>query len=263
VTDLAAELPLLVLADLLGMPAEDRGLLFGWSNNLVGFDDPEFGGGDIDVFKRTFVEAFGYALASAGERRRRPGPDLVSRLVTAEVDGRRLTEAEFCHLWLLLVVAGNETTRHLLSGAVEEFVDRPGLVARMATPDVVPVAVEELLRWTTPIMQFRRTARTDTELDGQSIASGDKVVLYYLSANRDERVFPHADSVDLGRTPNPHVAFGVGPHFCLGAQLARVEAVIMLTTLLPHLRRLRRAGPTVRLASNFMNGIKTLPVRLD
>jgi cytochrome P450 len=260
VHDLAAELPLLVLADLLGIPRQDRGLLFRWSNNLVGFDDPDFGGGSVDAFKQTFVEAFAYALDVAAAKRQRPGDDLASLLVTSEVDGRRLNENEFCHFWILLVVAGNETTRHLISGSLELLADRPDLRGQLVTdPGLMPMAVEELLRWITPIMQFRRTTTREVELDGQLIPAGGKVILYYISANRDEAVFACPDQLDLGRVPNPHLAFGVGPHFCLGAQLARLEVSTILTLLCPHLPRLRRTGPTVRLESNFMNGLKSMP----
>ncbi|MFE3171572.1 cytochrome P450 [Amycolatopsis sp. NPDC059090] len=260
VADLAAELPLLVLADLLGMPRQDRGLLYRWSNNLVGFDDPEYGGGDIEAFQRTFFEAFAYAMEAARERKRRPGEDLVSRLVAADVDGRKLTEKEFCHLWLLLVVAGNETTRHLLSGTLELCADDPVLPHALRDGADPALAVEELLRWITPIMQFRRTATRDTELDGRRIAAGDKVVLYYISANRDERAFAGPDRFDPARPDVRHLAFGAGPHYCLGAHLARAEGVAFLRELAPHLPRLRRAGATVRLESNFMNGIKALPL---
>jgi len=249
-----------VLADLLGMPRQDRELLLRWSNNLVGFDDPEYGGGSVDVYQRTFVEAFGYASQLARARRRDPGEDLVSLLVNAELDGRRLTELEFCQTWILLVIAGNETTRHLLSGGLLALSQRPDQLARLvADPGLVSLAVEELARWVTPIMQFRRTAVTDSTLDGQPIAAGDKVVLYYVSANRDSDVFAEPDGLDVGRLPNPHLAFGIGPHFCLGARLARVEAAAMLSELRPHLPRLRLTGPPIRLESNFMNGIKSLP----
>jgi hypothetical protein len=262
VTELAAELPLLVLADLLGVPRQDRGLFLRWSNQLVGFDDPAFGGGDVKQFKAALAESFGYACQAARAKRRNPGEDVVSRLVTAELDGRRLTEREFCHLWLLLVVAGNETTRHLISGGLDLLADRPRLARRLAArPDLVTGAVEELLRWVTPIMQFRRTAMCDTVLDGQPVRAGDKVVLYYISANRDETVFPDPDRFDPARSPNPHLAFGAGPHFCLGSQLARVEATALFGALAGHLGRLRRAGPAVRLESHFMNGLRALPVR--
>jgi cytochrome P450/acyl-CoA synthetase (AMP-forming)/AMP-acid ligase II len=263
VADLAAELPLVVLADLLAMPQADRHLLFRWSNQLVGFDDPEYGGGDVEAYRRTFAEAFQYALAVAAERRANPGEDLVSLLATTEVDGRRLTDREFCHFWLLLVVAGNETTRHLLSGTILALGEHPDQRRRLAGgPDLIPTAVEELLRWVTPIMQFRRTAVRDTELAGQPIAAGDKVLLYYAAANRDPAVFPAPESLDLGRDPNPHLAFGIGPHFCLGANLARLEARAVLAALRPHLSMLELTGPPVRLESNFVNGLKALPISL-
>jgi cytochrome P450 len=262
VTDLAAELPLLVLTDLLGMPRADRHLLYRWSNHLVGFDDPEYGGGDVEAYRRTFVEAFQYALKLADERRTHPRDDLISLLANAEVDGVRLTDRQFCHFWLLLVVAGNETTRHLVANSILTLAGDP--VARRQVrdqPDILPTAVDELIRWITPIMQFRRTATRDTVLDGQPIAEGDKVVLYYVSANRDERVFRDPDRLDLRRTVNPHLSFGVGPHFCLGAHLAKLEATALLTALRPYLDRLRITGPAVRLESNFVNGLKSVPAR--
>ena len=262
VADLAAELPLLVLADLLGVPREDRALLLEWSNNLVGFDDPEFGGGSVEVYRKTFADAFKYALTLAGERRRHPREDLISLLANAEIDGRRLTEQEFCQTWILLVIAGNETTRHLVSGGLLALANWPSeRDALVADPGLVPSAVEEMLRWVTPIMQFRRTAVADTVLDGQPIAAGDKMVLYYISANRDERVFAEPDRLRLDRSPNPHLAFGVGPHYCLGARLAKTEAAALFGLLRPHLPRLAFTGPPVRLRSNFMNGIKSLPAR--
>jgi cytochrome P450 len=263
VTDLAAELPLLVLADLLGVPREDRALLLRWSNGLVGFDDPDYGGGSIDRYRQTFAEAFAYAEALAAHRRRHPSDDLVSKLVHSESGGQPLSRAEFCQLWLLLVIAGNETARHLISGALLALTQWPGELARLAAePALTPLAVDELLRWVTPIMQFRRTATADTELGGQAIRAGEKVVLYYISANRDEAVFPQAGQLELSRRPNPQLAFGVGPHYCLGSHLAQLEARILLDELRPHLTRLRVTGPVVRLTSSFMNGMKNLPMSL-
>lgn len=265
VADLATELPLLVLADLLGIPRGDRHLLYKWSNNLVGFDDPEYGGGDVDVFRGTFVEAFRYALDLADEKRRRPADDVLSRLLVSEIDGRRLTDREFCHFWILLVVAGNETTRNLISGGVHALLENPAERDRLVSePSLLGSAVEELLRFVTPIMLFRRTATRDVELDGQPIASGDKVALSYSSANRDERVFGATpDALDVARDPNPHLAFGVGPHFCLGAHLARLEVATLFEFLLPHMDRLVPTGPPARLESNFMNGIKSMPARFE
>ncbi len=263
VGDIAAELPLLVLADLLGIPAGDRPLLLKWSNQLVGFDDPEYGGGDIEAYRRTFVEAFSYALQVANDRRKNATGDLASLLATAEVDGRRLSDREFCHFWLLLIVAGNETTRHLLSNSLLALAQDDQQRMRLVSDSGgLSIAVEELLRWVSPILQFRRTARHDTQLAGQRIAAGDKVVLYFVAANRDPAVFDDPDRLDLGRQHNPHLSFGTGPHFCLGASLARLEAVELMRALLPYLRGLELTGPPVRLESNFVNGLKSLPVRL-
>lgn len=262
VRDLAADLPLLVLADLLGMPHADRQLMFDWSNNLVGFDDADFSAGRIEVYKQTFVDASNYAMGMAAERRKRPTDDLVSTLANGEFNGRRLTDAEFCHLWILLVVGGNESTRHFLSGGLQALFEWPAECARLArTPTLLPTAIEELLRWVSPIMQFRRTVSRPVEIEGQALAEGDKVALYYTSANRDERVFDEPDRLTLSRTPNPHLAFGIGPHFCLGARLSRLEASVLFEALRPHLEMLEPAGPAVRLRSNFMNGIKSMPVR--
>lgn len=261
VGDLAAELPLLVLTDLLGVPREDRALMFRWSNDLVGFDDTEYGGSNIERYQRAYVEAFQYARELAASSRRRRGEDLIGMLLETEIDGRRLSDGEFCSLWLLLVVGGNESTRHFLSGSLRALCEWPDQRRGLLESRDTMTAIEELLRWVTPIMQFRRTATRDVEIAGARITEGDKVVLYYSSANRDEQVFADPDRLDLDRSPNPHLAFGVGPHFCLGARLARAEAATMLDVLRPHLNRLELTGPIVRLASNFMNGIKSMPAR--
>jgi cytochrome P450 len=257
VADLASELPLLVLSDLLGVDPEDRHQLYRWSNHLVGFDDPEYGGGDIEVYRRTFGEAFAYALALAARRREAPTGDLISLLANAE-----LSDREFCNFWLLLVVAGNETTRHLISGSLQALVAFPEQRDALVS-GAVPMAsaVEELIRWVTPIMQFRRTAQQEVLLGGRRIRAGDKVVIYYTSANRDAAVFTDPDRLDLDRAPNPHLAFGVGPHFCLGAHLARLELATLLTALRPHLARFEQIGPAIRLESNFVNGVKSMPAR--
>ncbi len=260
VQDLAAELPLLVLTDLLGVPREDRSKMFEWSNNLVGFDDPEYGQGNVERYHRTYVEAFLYIRDLAEAKRRRPGDDLTSKLVAAEIDGRPLTDTEFCNLWLLLVVGGNESTRHFLSGSLLALCEWPEQRNRLIESDrLMRTAVEELLRWISPIMQFRRTVIRDVMLGGQHLKAGDKVVVYYIAANRDPEVFTNPEDLDLARTSNPHLAFGVGPHFCLGARLARVEAAALFEALRPHLHGLRVTGPAVRLESNFMNGIKSIP----
>jgi len=261
---IAAELPLRVLADFMGMPRSDTPLLHDWSNHLVGFDDPEYGGGSVLAFKRTVAEIFDYARRLAQEKRRRPGDDLLSFAVSSSLDGKTLSEAEIGHLCLLLVAAGEETSRHLLSGGLLALTEWPEEKERICRDRTLTAsAVEEMLRWVTPIMLFRRTAVHDVELEGQSIGAGDKVVLYYISANRDERVFPEPDRFCIARAPNPQIAFGVGSHFCLGAYFARHEALALFEALHPHLRGFQRVGPIDRLESNFMNGIKHMPAVLN
>ncbi len=261
VADVAAELPLLVLADLLGVPSQDRHLFFEWSNNLVGFDDPDIGGNDVTTFTRTIAEAFGYARGLANDRRRSPRDDFVSALVTGP---EPLDESAFCHAWLLMVVAGNETTRNAISGGMQAFVDHPEQWRRLQNdPGLTDSAVEEILRWVTPVVGFRRTPTCPVSIGDQQVERGDKVIVYYPSANRDEEVFDDAHIFDIGREHNPHVAFGgTGVHFCLGAHLARLELRIMFETLAARIDRVEPAGEPRRLRSNFINGIKAMPVRI-
>jgi cholest-4-en-3-one 26-monooxygenase len=186
----------------------------------------------------------------------------MSVLTGVEVDGERLSDLELELFFLLLSVAGNETTRNLMAGAMQAFFDHPDQWRRLqADRPLVPVAVEEMLRYVSPVMNFRRQATTDTVVSEQKIAAGDKVVFFHISANRDEAVFDAPDTFDIGRDPNPHIAFGGGgPHFCLGANLARLEVRVMLDHLLDRMPDLSPAGPAERLQSNFINGIKHLPV---
>ena len=261
VTTVAADLPLQVIAEMLGVPHADRHRVFDWSNRLIGFDDPEYQTSAADG-RLAAAEMWAYANALARERREQPRDDLVSVLMHAEVDGERLTEMEFDAFFLLLAVAGNETTRNLISGGMLALMEHPEERARLlAEPRLVPTAVEEMLRWVSPVLHFRRTATRDTELRGQRIRAGDKVVLFYPSANRDEAVFQDPDRFDVGRTPNEHLAFGIGEHFCLGASLARLEIRAMFEELLSRLPDMELAGPVDRLRSNFINGIKHMPVR--
>lgn len=264
VRDLAAEVPLLVIAELFGMPRADRHLLYDWSNRLIGFEDPDFGGGSVESFVSTFVETLGYIRGLAAKKRRDPGDDLISTLVQAQHEDGGLTEEEFHQLWILLMVAGNDTTRNLISGGIDALLDHPDQLQRLVRGEVaVAIAAEELLRWVTPIMVMRRTATIDTVLGGQAIAAGDKVVLYYTSANRDDEVFRSPDQLDLGRDPNPHLAFGFGAHVCLGAHLARLEAKHVFHELLPVLSHLRRPASAEHVRSSFMNGLKCLPLTYD
>ena len=261
VVEVAAELPLQVIVELLGVPLADCHKVFDWSNRLIGFDDPEFQT-STDDGKVAASELWAYANQLALERRQRPREDLVSVLMQAEVDGERLSEMEFDSFFLLLSVAGNETTRNLIAGGMLALIEHPTERARLlADPSLLPRAVEEMLRWVSPLIHFRRTATRDTELRGQAIRAGQKVVLFYPSVNRDETVFPEPERFDVGRTPNEHLAFGIGEHFCLGASLARLEIRVMFEELLGRLPDMELAGPVRRLRSNFINGIKHMPVR--
>lgn len=261
VTQIAAELPLQVIAEIVGVPQEDRHKLFEWSNRLIGFDDPEFQSSHEDG-KVAAMEVWMYASSLAEARVGKKGDDLVSVLINAEIDGERLSEPEFDAFFLLLAVAGNETTRNLISGGMLALIEHPEQRARLlADPSLIPSAVEEMLRWVTPVMYFRRTATRDTELRGQKIKEGDKVVMYYTSANRDEDVFANPDVFDIARAPNEHMAFGGGQHFCLGASLARLEIRIIFEELLRRLPDIELAGPVRRLQSNFINGYKTIPIK--
>jgi cholest-4-en-3-one 26-monooxygenase len=230
---------------------------------MIGFDDPEYQP-NADVSRIASMEMFMYANKLAEERRQRPrgDTDLVSVLMDGEVDGDKLSEVEFDSFFLLLTVAGNETTRNLISGGMLALLQNPDERARLLRdPTLLRTAVEEMLRWVSPVMYFRRTVTHDTELHGQPLRENDKVTLWYGSANRDEDVFPHADRFDVGRTPNEHLAFGLGHHFCLGANLARLEIQIMFEELLRRLPDMELDGRVERLRSNFINGIKRMPVR--
>lgn len=259
--DVAAEMPLLVLADVLGVPSEDRHLLYSWTNRLVGFDDPEYGG-DPQAFISAFGEMFAYARTKTAEKRATPGQDLWSVVVNAEVDGERLTEGDLDRFFQLLVIAGNDTTRNLIANTLVTLSEHPDQLARLrADLSLLPGVIEEVLRFSPSVIQFRRTATRDLELGGQAIAEQDKVVINYVSANRDEDVFDDADRFDITRDPNPHISFGDGTHFCLGANLARLQTRVLLTELFTRLPDIEAAGPPTRLQSSFMNGIKHLPAR--
>ncbi|MDQ1395372.1 MAG: hypothetical protein QOG64_631, partial [Acidimicrobiaceae bacterium] len=256
VTDIAAELPLQVVAELVGVPHEDRHLIFDWSNRMVGSQDPEYHVSPEASFEAS-MELYAYANRLAAQKRADPGEDILSVLLRAEVNGERLTELELDLFFLLLAVAGNETTRNLISHGMLALIENPAERAKLLDdPTKLPGAVEEMLRWGTPVMQFRRTATKGTVIADQPIAAGDKVVIYYMSANRDETVFDDPYRFDIERSPNEHVAFGGGgPHFCLGANLARMEIRVMFQEVLRRMPDMELAGPVERLCSNFINGI--------
>jgi cholest-4-en-3-one 26-monooxygenase len=262
VADLAAELPLQAIAEIMGVPHDERHRLFEWSNRMVGGDDPEYAR-SADEGSEATAELSVYVNELARRRRADPRDDIVTKLINAEIEGDRLSELEFDMFMLLLTVGGNETTRNTTSSGVLALLDHPDQMAvlRDDLDGGIDSAVEELLRWASPVYQFRRTATVDTEIRGQPIAGGDKVVEWYVSANRDEEVFEDPDHLDLSRTPNPQVAFGGGgPHFCLGASLARMELRLIFREIVERMPDLRVAGEPKILRSNMFGGITRLPI---
>jgi len=261
VTHVAAELPLQVIVEMIGVPLTDRQLVFDWSNKMLAYDDPEYQESP-ETPHIASAEMFMYSHELAMKRQAAPKDDLMSVLLEAEVDGEKLSVAEINTFFLLLSVAGNETTRNTISGGMLALIEHPEERARlMADRSLLDAAVEEIIRWVSPVMAFRRTATRDVVLAGREIREGDSVSLWYGSANRDETMFENPDRFDVGRTPNEPLGFGIGPHFCLGANLARLEIRIMFERLLERLPDIRLAGPVQRLRSNFINGIKHMPVR--
>jgi cholest-4-en-3-one 26-monooxygenase len=264
VVDVAAELPLEVIAELLGVPREDRFKLFEWSNRMIGSEDPEYRVSE-EHLREAQVEMYMYAQALAEKRRADPQDDIVTTLLAAEVDGDTLSELDFNLFFLLLSVAGNETTRNAIAHGMSAFLENPDQWDLLVSDPAAHIdgAVEEILRWATPVLFFRRNCTRDTELGGQTIRAGEKISLWYISANRDEAVFDEPFRFDITRDPNPHIAFGGGgPHFCLGAQLARLEIRVLFEELARRVPRLEGLGGPDRLRSNFIGGIKHLPVRL-
>ncbi len=260
VSEVAGELPSYVIAALLGIPLDDGRRLYVLTEKM--HSDPSVVPPEEQWAARE--EMLRYARDIAAAKRKQRGDDLASSLVDAEVDGERLTSEEFEYFFLLLVNAGGDTTRNLVAGGLEALFRSPDERRRLESDldRLLPTAVEEMLRYVSPVAYMRRTATRDVELGGKRIAAGDKVVMFYGSANRDEEVFADADRFDVGRTPNEHVAFGAGgPHFCLGAYVARVEIAAMLREVLTRMTDLEPAGPLERLGSIFIAGPKRMPVR--
>ncbi len=263
VTDVAAELPLQAIAEIMGVPEEDRHLLFDWSNRMVGADDPEYQSDDPDEAGTAAAELYMYAAGLGEARRADPRDDVVTRLINAEIDGDKLSQEEFELFCLLLAVAGNETTRNATAHGILALIDHPEQLQKLHDdPDrYIDGAVEEILRWSSPVMHFRRTAMRDLELRGKQIKAGDKVVLWHVSANRDEEVFEDPFRFDIERSPNDHIAFGGGgAHYCLGTNLARMELRLIFREVATRLEDIRLAGEVERLRSNFIGGIKHIPV---
>lgn len=263
VRDLAGTLPLLVIFEMLGVPVADRDQVVMWILRVMASDDPEYASTPEDIVE-IVRQRSAYAHALAAERRRSPRQDVLSLLMAAEVDGQQLTYDEFTTFFFLLLAAGSDTTRNLIANGLLTLLEYPDQRKRLAEdPLQIPGAIEEMLRLHPSGMHFRRTATRDTEIRGHRIAEGDKVVMWYVSANRDEDVFanPHAFLID--RRLNNHVSFGHGPHFCIGNALARMEARMVFEEIVRRLPNLALDGPVVPMRSNWINGLKQMPVRLS
>lgn len=259
VTEIAAELPLQAIADLLGVPQEDRAKIFDWSNTMVGYDDPELAVTE-ELGTNAAIELISYAMNMAAERRACPAQDIVTRLIAAEDEGN-LSDDEFGFFVLTLAVAGNETTRNAITHGMHAFLTHPEQWERFRAERPATTA-DEIVRWATPITSFQRTATRDTELCGAQIKAGDRVGLFYASANNDPEVFDRPELFDITRDPNPHLGFGGGgPHFCLGASLARMEIGLIFDAIADTLPGIRLDGEPRRLRSAWINGVKELKVR--
>jgi cholest-4-en-3-one 26-monooxygenase len=256
VADVACELPLQAIAELLGVPQEDRKKIFEWSNLMIGYDDPEFG----DAGQAAAAELVGYSMVLAEDRRRCPRDDIVTKLVNAQIDGGELSADEFGFFVILLSVAGNETTRNAISHGMLAFFDHPDQWELYCAerPENAP---DEIVRWATPVTAFQRTAKADTVLGGQEVEKGQRLGLFYRSANFDEDVFDAPGRFDVTRSPNPHLGFGgTGAHYCVGANLARLEIDLIFNAIADAMPAIRPDGDVERLRSGWLNGIKRLPV---
>jgi cholest-4-en-3-one 26-monooxygenase len=262
VEDVAVWLPLETIAELVGVPIEDRHKIFQWANQVVGYTDPEYATSTHSMVEAAFeLFMYGQQLCQQADR---PGDDIIATLLEADIDGEQLSEMEFNLFFILLLVAGSETTRNVMAHGLHAFSEHPEQYRDLVEdPSLMPSAVEEMLRWATPVCYMRRTAVADTEIRGHLIKTGDKVTIWYISGNRDEDVFHDPFRFDIRRDPNPHMSFGGGgPHFCLGANLARLELRVMFEELTQRAPRFRALGPPVHMRSNMINGIKHFPVDL-
>lgn len=291
VTDLSADMPLRCLADLFGLPAEDRYLMYDWANRVIGFQDPDYmSSSNFDARKGSAMgreaiklrpapgpdgtmpdprarggmpDLYRYAELLAEHKRLHPAGDVMSNLL-AQLDeaGGRLSVEEFENMFWLFSVAGNETLRNGIPGGMIALLEHPGSWQRLREERaLLSSAVEEMLRWWTPVMNFRRTAGEDVELAGKTLRRGDKVVVSFLAANRDPRAFHEPELFDMARAENPHLSFGYGPHFCIGGQLARAQLRALFDALLDRMDQVEYAGSPAFLRSNFQRGVKSLPIR--
>jgi cytochrome P450 family 142 subfamily A polypeptide 1 len=263
VRDVAAPLPMAVIGDLLGVEPEDRDMLLHWSDDLLAGTSSSATPEVMDRVMKAFAEYTDYSRRVIEDRRARPRDDMMSTLVHAEIEGERLSDEDLMQEGLLILVGGDETTRHVITGGMEALIRNPDQRRKLhANPALLPTAVEEMLRWVSPIKNMNRTATREVEIAGARVHEGDKVLLLYPAANRDERVFDRANEFLIDREPNDHVAFGHGVHFCLGASLARLELRVMFETLLARLPDIEIATdePLPLRPSNFIVGIEEMPV---
>ena len=265
VQKVAAPLPIAVIAWLLGVPRADWNLLFDWTNRTIGAGDPEYqeeGKSPQDTARAAMTELFGYFANLVEEKRKKPADDLVTLFAQAEVDGKKLDPMDVLAWCFVIVIAGNETTRNGTSGGMLAFIEHPDQMLRVQRdPGLLRPAIEEVVRWTSPIIHFARTAATDCEIRGQRIRKGDRLALFYPSANRDEEVFEEPFRFRVDRNPNRHLGFGVGEHFCAGAHVARLEMEMAYKYLLPRIEEVELTGPPQRLRSHLVGGVKHLPIR--
>ncbi|MDE3205222.1 MAG: cytochrome P450 [Acidobacteriota bacterium] len=264
VVDVASELPLQVIAEIMGVPLEDRHKVFDWSNRMIGSEDPEYAVAQENV-QQAQIEMFMYAQSLAARRREEPRDDIITKLLSADIDGDQLSEMDFNLFFMLLAVAGNETTRNSISHGMNAFLEHPDQYQLLLErPDLMDSAIEEVLRWASPVMYFRRNVTEDVLYKGHELKAGQKVTIWYVSANRDEDVFSDPFRFDIARHPNDHVAFGGGgPHHCLGANLARMEMRVFFEELTRRVPSVESIGEVSRLRSNFIGGIKHLPVHFS
>lgn len=263
VHDLCAPLPSQVVGELVGIPEADWPRIHAWSEQNTGGQDPDVAGAGDDAMGASIQLAM-YAIELATERRTDPRDDLTTAMLDTDIDGEPITDVQFGSFFVQLVVAGNDTTRTMLSSGLLALLQHPGQLAELrADRSLVPGAVEEILRWANPLHYFRRTTTEATELAGQAIGAGEKVAMIYTSANRDEAVFADPHRFDIHRAPNPHLSFGIGEHFCLGVHLARLEGKVFFEELLDRFDRIELVGEPRRQRSNLNNALKALPVRLS
>jgi cytochrome P450 len=263
VTDIAVQFPLYVIMSLLGLPEEDYGRMHSLTQEMFGGDDDEYKRGvSPEEQMAVLLDFFAYFSKLTESRRAQPTGDLASAIANGLVDNEPMSDIDTASYYVIVASAGHDTTKDAISGGLHALIENPGELARLReNPDLMPTAVEEMIRWTTPVKEFMRTAAEDTEVRGVPIAKGESVYLAYVSGNRDEDIFDEPFRFDIGREPNKHLSFGYGVHFCLGAALARMEMNSIFTELVPRLESIEPAGEAELAATTFVGGLKHLPIR--